>query len=169
MKDADEKTQAGATSVKCDEIQSVLFDYMTHELGQARSDFVREHVRKCGACQKAALEIQATLALLGKAASETAGAPERLTDERRKKVQRAFVHPILHKIEKYHIPISILIAVVLIVILVILVSTREVIEEVTCYPVNVGRQLPDKASGGVQKDQVREFETAPGPEQENEK
>ncbi|MBM4143634.1 MAG: hypothetical protein FJ225_08610 [Lentisphaerae bacterium] len=109
-------TAATDGRIKCDEIQAVLFDYMTRELGPARSELVREHLRKCPACQTAAAEIRATLDLLREASGDRAGVPARLSDERRRRLRWAFAHPVLNWIERHHVLVS-LIATVLAVAL----------------------------------------------------
>jgi hypothetical protein len=54
----------GEKPLKCEEIQQVLFSYMSRELGETQSVLVREHIRKCAVCRAEAVEIEETLALL---------------------------------------------------------------------------------------------------------
>lgn len=100
------------TPVTCDEIRSLLFDYMTRELGRGRSDLVREHLRRCQDCQAAAAEIQATLELLHQASDSEDGVPSRLSEERRERLIWAFTHPVMHWIERHHVMVSIAVALV---------------------------------------------------------
>lgn len=95
--------------MKCDDIQGVLFDYMARELGAARSDLVRAHLRKCEACRAAAAEIQGTLSILQ--AVRDAEEPMRLTQDRRKRLRRAIMHPVLDWILVHHVAVSLAVAV----------------------------------------------------------
>ncbi|MBN1558459.1 MAG: zf-HC2 domain-containing protein [Lentisphaerae bacterium] len=108
--------------MKCDEIQDILFDYMTRELGPAQSELVREHLRKCDRCRAAAAELQATLAALRDAARDRAGIPEHLSEKRRRRVRRALVHPVIAWLERHHAAVSIGVAVL--VILIVFVYSR---------------------------------------------
>lgn len=98
----------------CESIQDILFDYMTHELGQARSDLVRQHLRKCAECRQAASGIQTTLDALRKARGESLPAPERLSDARRDRLVRACLHPVIDWIDRHHILFSLVCAVVIV-------------------------------------------------------
>jgi len=97
--------------MKCDEIQAVLFDYMTRELGEARSDLVREHLRRCPACQKDAADIGATLEAL-QGASPHGEIDEHLSHDRRKRLMRAYMHPLLDWVYSHHVLISIVVALI---------------------------------------------------------
>jgi len=111
MNEGNDKKKAGKNGkMKCEDIQAVLFDYMTRELGPARSDLVREHMRKCDACRAAAAEIKATLDLLQKASKSTEEImPSRLTRRRRKRIIRAMMHPVWDWISINHFVVSIII------------------------------------------------------------
>lgn len=110
--------------VQCEDIQDVLFDYMSRELGAARSDLVREHLRKCENCQAVAQEVQSTLDLLHSASRLDAG-DKRLTDDRHRRVLRALTHPVIHWIERHHILVSFAVAgLVLLAVLVVLKRAR---------------------------------------------
>ena len=99
--------------LECADIEKVLFDYMTHELGEGRSDLVREHLRKCESCQARAAEIRATLALLAGASAGRGPVPERLSEDRRARLVRALTHPLLDWIYTHHVLISVLAAVLI--------------------------------------------------------
>jgi anti-sigma factor RsiW len=118
----------------------VLFDYMSRELGQGRSDLVREHLRRCEECQRAAAEIQQTLDLLHEASVFDRRVSAHLTDRRRDRVWRAFVHPVIHWIEVHHIAVSIAVAIlVLAAVLFELCRARILREEpIEGIPVVVG-------------------------------
>jgi len=105
-------TQERDAPVTCADIQSVLFDYMTRELGAGRSDLVREHLRRCSDCQAAAAEVRATLDLLHQASDGEGGIPSRLSDERRRRLIWAFTHPLMHWIERHHVIVSIVVAII---------------------------------------------------------
>ena len=111
---ADSAARTGADpfrgKILCSDIGEVLFDYMTHELGEARSLLVREHLRKCETCQARAAEIQATLDLLAGASVGRRAVPERLSDAHHARLLRALTHPLLDWIYTHHVLISVLTA-----------------------------------------------------------
>lgn len=86
--------------VECEDIQPLLFDYMSRELGEGRAAIVREHLRKCKNCQALAKDMQATIDLLHKTSKADLGNTEHLTESRRKKIVWAFTHPIVSWIYK---------------------------------------------------------------------
>lgn len=95
----------------CTEIQDVLLDYMNRELGAARSELVRGHLRKCAECQAAAAAMQRTLAVLQRASrAERDRPPEALTEKRRRRMRWAAVHPVLNWVVRRHVLVSILAA-----------------------------------------------------------
>lgn len=100
--------------MKCEDIQPLLFDYMSRELGEGRTAAVREHIRKCKSCQALAKDIQATLDLLHTASRAERKSAEHLTDSRRKKIIRAFTHPLISWVEK-HILLATVIATVIVI------------------------------------------------------
>jgi hypothetical protein len=100
----------GAGAPACADIQLVLFDYMSRELGPARSEYVREHLRRCPECQAAAAEIQATLELVRRADPAQDGAPQRLSEKRRQHIRWAIAHPLMDWVHSHHVIVSILVA-----------------------------------------------------------
>lgn len=108
---------------KCDDIQSVLFGYMTRELGDGQAQLVREHLRHCADCSRAAAEIQATLDLLRSASRAQSDPPGHLSEDRRRKISHAIKHPVRHWIEEHHAVVSILVT-VLALLVVFLVLRR---------------------------------------------
>jgi predicted anti-sigma-YlaC factor YlaD len=103
------QSNAPGSVTDCESIQAVLFAYLTRELGTAQSDLVREHLRRCPACQAEAAGIQQTLHLLREASRSNSGVPGRLSDERRARMLFAFMHPVLDWIYAHHILVSILV------------------------------------------------------------
>jgi predicted anti-sigma-YlaC factor YlaD len=101
--------------MKCEDIQSALFDYLTRELGPARSDLVREHLRKCEKCQAAAAEIRATMDWLKLVSTQEPPIPVRLSEARRARIARALTHPVLDWIYTHHIVVSVVAAILAIV------------------------------------------------------
>jgi len=97
---------------KCEDIQSVLFDYMTRELGEGQAKLVREHLRHCADCSRAAAEIQATLDLLRSASRRQSKSPAHLSEDRRSKMRHAVAHPVRHWMEQHHVLVSVLVTVV---------------------------------------------------------
>ncbi|MBL7115736.1 MAG: zf-HC2 domain-containing protein [Kiritimatiellae bacterium] len=124
-----EKNNAQATHdnrLKCEDIQSVLFSYMSRELGSARSDLVREHLRKCPDCRELAADIQSTIDLFLKARAEEEGVSMTLSDDHRKRMLKALTHPILHWITENHILVSIVATVIVLVGLALVLCTMKV-------------------------------------------
>lgn len=151
MKTNENKEQAGGVNVNCEVIQSLLFDYMSHELGQARSGLVREHLRKCADCQKAAAEIQETLNLLKKSAGQAAAMPDRLSQDRRDRIRWAFTHPVMHWIERHHIMVSMAVAIIIVIVLGAIMMRIKIIREKekrVSIPVLVDR-LPGAPAGNA--------------------
>jgi predicted anti-sigma-YlaC factor YlaD len=97
--------------VRCEDIRPLLFDYMTHELGEARSVLVHEHLRKCAGCRSEAADMQSALDVLRRASGEEAAAPVRLTRERRARIDRAIAHPLLDWAFRHHAVVSVAIVV----------------------------------------------------------
>lgn len=99
----------GEKPLKCEEIQEVLFAYMSRELGETQSFLVHEHIRKCAACRAEAAEIEETLALL-KQSDDDLEHDSRLSDDRRKRILRAVFHPVINWIDLHHKLVSIVLA-----------------------------------------------------------
>ena len=111
--------------VLCEDIQPLLFDYMNRELGEGRAAMVREHLRKCKACQAAAKEIRTTLDLLQTAKAEPKH-PDRLSQNRREQILRELMHPLRSWLEKHLLIFSIGAAVI--VVISVLLFIRGMIE-----------------------------------------
>ena len=79
--------------VPCKDIQAVLFDYMSHELGDKQSWLVHEHLLHCEDCRREAASIKATLDLLRSDTSVVI--PEHLPNSIRRRLERAILHPVL--------------------------------------------------------------------------
>lgn len=150
MKEADKKSDknTGITTMKCENIQSVLFDYMARELGTAHTHLIREHLRKCDECRTAATEIQATLDLLRNTSETSKQMPLKLSKRRRDRIYRAFMHPVWNWVNINHFIVSIII--MGLVIAAVLLIMRNIEPWRTgdpmppCVPVNIGhRQATD--------------------------
>lgn len=139
----------GVTTVKCEEVQPLLVSYMSHELGQSRSDFVREHLRKCSNCQKVINDMQSTMDLLSSAAKMPSHIPDRLTPERRLKINWYFKHPFLLWIERNILLISMVIVSLLFILMAILMMQKRFVDNTSrfengeIYDVNVIRTESD--------------------------
>jgi predicted anti-sigma-YlaC factor YlaD len=143
---------SGKSQIRCEDIQDLLFAYMSHELGQARSVLVREHLRKCRQCTKEAAEIQSTLELLSMASKETTNIPSRLTDERRKKLYWWYSHPLMLWIENNHIVVSFIVTLVVITIIAVVmvhVKLWEEREPEDIYPVWIGGRITDATNAAA--------------------
>lgn len=77
----------------CRDVQALIYDYMSRDLGPARSDFVREHVLRCDECRAELAAIQKTFDLLSLA--RKAPVPDRLSAHRRRRMSRAVMHPVV--------------------------------------------------------------------------
>jgi len=102
--------------LKCGDIRGVLFDYMTRELGPSRSELVREHLRRCVECQREAAEIRETLDLLQAASQRGKGAAGVLSEDRRRRLARACMHPVLDWVYEHHVLVSVLVAALVIAV-----------------------------------------------------
>lgn len=101
--------------MSCEKIQEVLFDYMSHELGDKQSLLVREHLLHCEKCRKEAARIQETLDILK---SDTfVVPPERLSNSVRDRLRRALLHPVLDWIYEHRRIVAISLAVTIMLIL----------------------------------------------------
>jgi len=101
--------------MKCDEMRGLLTDYMTRELGDARSDLVRQHLLHCPACRDEAAAIQTTLDLM-QAGSTTGATPAHLSPDRRRHVIWSVEHPLMGWVVRHHGRVSVLIAVIIMVL-----------------------------------------------------
>ena len=103
----DSQGKAEKKLVECADIQLLLFDYMSRELGEGRAAIVREHLRKCKACQVLARDIQATMDLLHTASKAGSTQRARLTESRRNRIVWVFTHPLLSWMHKHILLVSI--------------------------------------------------------------
>jgi predicted anti-sigma-YlaC factor YlaD len=150
--------------MKCEDIQEVLFDYMTRELGQARSDLVRAHLRKCPKCQAAVKETQETLEFLKGASKVAADIPDHLSDRHRARIVRAFMHPVLDWIYRHHITVSIIVALaVTAVTLCVMYKVRMFRDRglKSAITVTIGKGHPDDATNNASGVGVQEVPPVP--------
>lgn len=88
----------------CRDVQSLLYDYMGHELGPARSEFVREHVRRCETCRAELVSIQKAFDILNVA--RKAPVPAHLSVSHRRRMARAVMHPVLDWICRHNVLVA---------------------------------------------------------------
>ncbi len=100
-------------AVSCRRIQAVLFDYLTREMGDARAMFVREHLIRCEHCRGAAARLERARDRL-RAFDPGSQAPERLSANRKRRLDRALRHPFFEAICRHHTLVSLLAALLLI-------------------------------------------------------
>lgn len=137
-----------AAGGRCADIQGVLFDYLARELGPARSDLVREHLRLCPECRREAAEIQATLDALKAAGPAEADAPMRLTDDRRRRLAWSVMHPVRDWMQRHHALVALVAAVIVLALAAALLRTvhQRRREHVAAGPaVTIGRGAPPPA------------------------
>ncbi len=104
----------GDRPLPCEEIQALMLDYMQHDLGEGRSDLVREHIRRCPVCHERMKEIQETIGILHDAPFPHGRMPEHLSERHYNRLARAIMHPILDWVYVHHILISALVAIMVI-------------------------------------------------------
>ena len=150
--------------IPCEEIQGLLFGYMSRELGEGRSDLVREHIRKCADCQAAAADMQDTMSVLQGASEEEAGIPRRLSDDRRARIAFSFTHPVLDWMYQHHILVSAVMTLVVLVLLGLLLIQVRIWRSGPLdpgVPVKIGPHGADgPATGSVSEIIRREQESA---------
>jgi anti-sigma factor RsiW len=115
-KNTENRPDPGAASgaperLGCDDIRGVLMDYLSRELGEARSNVVREHLRGCEKCRQEAAEIQATLDELKRASHLVVPA---LSEDRRARILWAITHPVQDWIHRHHVLVSAVVSAVVI-------------------------------------------------------
>lgn len=115
------EADTGTKKSICAEIQPLLFDYMSRELGPGRSDLVREHLRKCPDCQAEAAGMQAAMDVLRAAPRWEPEAPAHLSRWHRAKIIWSVAHPVLDWVIVHHILFSILTVAALILAILLLI------------------------------------------------
>ena len=101
--------------MKCSDIHTHLFSYITHDTGQSRTELIKNHLADCINCQAEAKQIKEALDFLN-GTYETKNIPTQLSDKHRALIARSFMHPILDFIYRHHIIISIITALITIAI-----------------------------------------------------
>lgn len=101
--------------MSCEKIQEVLFDYMSHELGEKQSLLVREHLLHCEECRREAAEIQKTLDIL--LGDTEIVPPEHLSRSVRERLRRVLLHPVLDWLYEHRRVAAMTLAVLVIAIL----------------------------------------------------
>ena len=96
--------------IKCSDIEPHLFDFIQHELGSAQTTVITEHLKKCEDCKKSLEELQTSLKALEDFG--VAKTPDHLTDNRKKRIKFAYMHPFLNFCYIHHAMISIVIVII---------------------------------------------------------
>lgn len=118
----------------CGKICELLFEYMSHELGDSQSLLVREHLRHCETCSSTALKFQKTIDLM-KRHDPAGSVPTAISPKRRRHLIWLMEHPFVAKCLKHYKMTSLVVAViVLIVAFLYLLTVR--------YPDFMQRELP---------------------------
>lgn len=152
MSETDNSKNTGQSQIRCEDIQALLFDYMSHELGSARAVLVREHLRRCEACTSEAAEIQSTLELLSNAKQNETGIPDHLTEDRRKKLLWWISHPVMRWIEKHHIITAFTVTILIMAVIGILLAKAKLWKEdppEEVFPIWIRDRLPAVTDGAV--------------------
>ncbi len=142
----------GNRPLPCEEIQALMLDYMERDLGQGRSDLVREHIRRCPACNQHFSDIRKTCGLLHDAPFANGVLPEHLSARHHDRLVRAIMHPVLDWIYAHHILVSLLIALLVVATAFIGLRHYRVCKETNDpgIPVTIGsetRAAADSAAG----------------------
>lgn len=101
--------------VSCDDVQALLFDYMSRELGDKQSLLVREHLLRCEACRREAARIEKTVAMLR--GDMTISPPEHLKSAARRRIERVFLHPFLDFIYVHRHVVAAILALLIVALL----------------------------------------------------
>ncbi|MGQ9661584.1 MAG: anti-sigma factor family protein [Kiritimatiellia bacterium] len=135
--------------LKCSEIQLLLFDYLARELGPHRSDFIREHLRRCEVCRNAAAELQATVKALQHLTEPDS--PRHLSEERRARIIWAAMHPFLDWIYRHHVACALVVTALVLLGLVLFLRHVRVLgsEPLESTPVvTIGTNQPGSEAEG---------------------
>lgn len=89
----DSRDTSRQSPVHCEQIQELLFPYLSNELGERQSWLVREHLRNCHECSSQAARIEAVVTALKSGVRPAA--PEHLPETMRRRIERAILHPII--------------------------------------------------------------------------
>jgi anti-sigma factor RsiW len=104
-----------STRTGCADFQPLLFDFLSGELGAARADRVREHLRTCKDCQAEAAGIRGTLDLLKSASRVEPQVPAHLSNRHRARIFWSIAHPVLNWVTVHHLLVSILTGIALLI------------------------------------------------------
>lgn len=96
--------------IKCSDIEPHLFDFIQHELGSAQTTVITEHLKKCEECKKSLAELHTSLNALEDFG--VAKTPEYLTDNRKRRIKFAYMHPFLNFCYIHHTMISLIIVII---------------------------------------------------------
>ncbi len=118
----------------CGKIREILFEYMSHELGDPQSLLVREHLRHCEACSDTAQKFQKTITLMRRH-DPAESVVSAISPKRRRRLIWLMEHPFVAKCLKHYKVTSLVVAlIVLVVVFLYLLSIR--------YPDFIQRELP---------------------------
>ena len=96
--------------IPCEEIRAQMLDYVQRDLGEGRSDLIREHVRRCPACQENLDALRRTMDILHDAPFGPGTIPEHLSERHRSRLMWSLMHPVLDWVYVHHILVSALVA-----------------------------------------------------------
>lgn len=108
---------------RCDEIQPLLFDYLSHELSPSRADLVRQHLEQCATCRETARDLKATADILK--AKADVPSPPRLSERHRHRLMRAITHPLLNWMDRHRVLTTLAVLLILALVLACLLRVRE--------------------------------------------
>lgn len=115
----------------CAQVQPLLFDYLSRELGDKQSEFIQNHLRHCPVCSREAAELQATVELLR--ADQSVIPPEKVSKGVRARLERALLHPFLEWVYVHRRFVSWVAALLLIGLILLLAIIRSRYPETVTY------------------------------------
>lgn len=127
-KNIEPKEHNDAPIVKCDDIQELLLEYATRELGESRSALVREHLLYCDICKELFKDIMDTLSALEGASAPENELPSRLSEKHYARLIRAFTHPILDWIAVNHRLVATIVAIIVLLTTIVYLNRLRIVK-----------------------------------------
>ncbi len=112
----------------------MLFEYMSHELGDPQSLLIREHLRHCEGCSEAAMKLQKTIDWM-KRNDPAESMPTEISPKRRRRLIWLMEHPFVARCLKHYKRTSLVVAVIVMILVFLYLLTIQ-------YPDFMKRELP---------------------------
>ncbi len=124
--------------IKCSDIEPQLFNFIQQELGPVQTTVITEHLKKCEKCKESLRELKKSLKTL-----EDFGInkpPEHLTENRKKRIKFAYMHPFLNFCYIHHVIISLIVVIITLLAIIFMIRNTSLIKEKEAfdeYPINL--------------------------------